>query len=32
MIPKAFHLTAPSQQLLWEERRVKARLGGLAPG
>jgi hypothetical protein len=32
MIPHVFHLTAPSKQLLWEERRVKARLHRLLPG
>jgi hypothetical protein len=32
MIPNVFHLTAPSKQLLWEERRVQARLHRLLPG
>ncbi|MEE7547198.1 hypothetical protein HF319_09285 [Xanthomonas sp. Kuri4-1] len=32
MIPPLFHLTAPSIDLLWEERRVKARLHRLLPG
>ncbi|MCW2039066.1 hypothetical protein FHR67_004001 [Xanthomonas arboricola] len=32
MIPHQFHLTAPSKQLLWEERRIQARLQRLLPG
>ncbi len=32
MIPQVFHLTAPSKQLLWEERRVLARLHRMLPG
>lgn len=31
MIPTIFHLTAPTRQLLWEERRVQARLQRMLP-
>lgn len=31
MIPKIFHLTAPTKTLLWEERRVQRRLQRLLP-
>lgn len=32
MIPHVFHLTAPTKHLMWEERRVQARLQRLLPG
>ncbi|SEK82104.1 Glycosyltransferase sugar-binding region containing DXD motif-containing protein [Pseudoxanthomonas sp. GM95] len=32
MIPAVFHLTAPTKQLQWEERRVRARLHRLLHG
>lgn len=31
MIPHVFHLTAPTKQLQWEERRIQARLQRLLP-
>ncbi|MGI4848510.1 MAG: glycosyltransferase family 32 protein [Janthinobacterium lividum] len=31
MIPRIFHLTAPSKTLSWEERRIRARLVKLLP-
>ncbi|MCC4631404.1 hypothetical protein ABQ013_20490, partial [Xanthomonas citri pv. malvacearum] len=32
MIPQLIHLTAPTKQLLWEERRICDRLQRLLPG
>ncbi len=32
VIPKCFHLTAPSKHLSWEERRIERRLQKLLPG
>ncbi|WP_226427648.1 glycosyltransferase family 32 protein [Xanthomonas sp. NCPPB 2865] len=32
MIPHVFHLTAPTKHLLWEERKIQARLQRLLPG
>lgn len=32
MIPNVFHLTAPTKQLTWEERRVRARLHRMLRG
>ncbi|KAB7762618.1 glycosyltransferase family 32 protein [Xanthomonas maliensis] len=32
MIPSVFHLTAPTKQLQWEERRIQARLQRMLPG